>query len=49
MCHRNMVWGLALVAFGLGMLIGCSIESGFWCCVLGIGVILSGFVFCNRK
>ena len=49
MCRRNQLWGFNFIAFGLGLLIGCSIESGFWCCILGIGLIISGFVACGKK
>lgn len=49
MCRRNQLWGFNAIAFGLGLLIGCSIESGFWCCMLGIGAIVCGFFSVQRK
>lgn len=49
MCRRNQLWGIGMIAFGLGLLIGCSIESGFWCCVLGIGLIIAGFLYGQKK
>lgn len=50
MCRKNQVWGFSGVAFGLGLLIGCGMESGFWCCALGIGAIVVGFVtVCKRQ
>lgn len=49
MCRRNQLWGFTAIAFGLGLLIGCSIESGFWCCILGISAIVFGFLSLQRK
>ena len=43
MCRRNHCWGLMLVAFGLGLLIGQCLESGFWCAsgsIVIIGVVV---------
>ena len=49
MCRKKQVWGFCGIAFGLGLLIGCSMEAGFWCCVLGIGAIVFGFVMLGKK
>ena len=49
MCRRNQLWGIAAISFGLGLLVGCSFQSGFWCCVLGIGLMILGFLFCQKK
>ncbi|MBQ9844076.1 MAG: hypothetical protein IJO31_07990 [Oscillospiraceae bacterium] len=49
MCRKNQMWGRCAIGFGLGLLTGCSMESGFWCCALGIGVIIAGFVCMQRK
>ncbi len=48
MYRRNQLLGIAAGAFGLGLLIGCGLESGFWCCVFGIGLLIFGFA-CNHK
>ena len=45
----QIIWPAIVILFGLGLLIGCSIESGFWCCVLGIGLIISGFCCLQKK
>lgn len=49
MCRKNQLHGFCVVALGLGLLIGCSMESGFWCCVLGIGAIIGGFIMAGKK
>ena len=49
MCRYSFLRGVGFMAFGIGLLIGCGMESGFWCCVLGIGAIISGIVFLQRK
>ena len=49
MCRRNQMWGFSAIAFGLGLLTGCSMETGFWCCLLGIGAIIFGFVCFHKK
>jgi hypothetical protein len=40
---------MGLLAFGIGLLIGCSMQSGFWCCVLGLGAIISGIIFFQKR
>lgn len=43
MCRRNQLHGWILLAFGLGLLIGLCLESGFLAVFLGIGMALAGF------
>jgi hypothetical protein len=38
-----------MIAFGLGLLIGCGLESGFFCFCAGMGVIALGFWCCRKK
>ena len=49
MCRYSYLRGAACMAFGIGLLIGCSMESGLWCCVLGVGAIVAGLVFCGTN
>ena len=42
MCRRNHLWGCALMAFGLGVLIGIRIEGGFLINCLWIALIIVG-------
>ena len=42
MCRQNQMWGAAVLAFGLGVLIGTWLESGFFCHIFGFGLIFLG-------
>ncbi len=48
MCRRNQLCGSVLVAFGLGLLVGCWLESGFFCFMVGFGIICLG-IWCGTK
>ena len=48
MCRRNQLCGCALIAFGVGVLIGSCLESGFFCFCLGVGLMGMGF-WCTGK
>ena len=43
MCRRNHLWGFSMIAFGLGLIVGLCLESGFFCSFLGVGLITLGF------
>lgn len=49
MCRRNHLHGFCAAAFGLGLIVGSCIESGFWCFALGVGAILFGFAIAQKK
>lgn len=49
MCRRNQLLGVALAGFGLGLLAACFFESGFFCCCVGITILLVGFAFLKKK
>ena len=44
MCRKNQLLGCVLLSFGLGLLLGSLISSGFWCCCLAMGIGGLGFV-----
>lgn len=48
MCRKNQLCGCALIAFGLGLLIGSCLESGFFCFFIGVGIMALGF-WCNGR
>lgn len=49
MCRKNHMWALAAIAFGIGLLIGLWIESGFVQGCMGMGFIGFGFFLFQRK
>ena len=49
MCRQNQLWGCVLMAFGLGVLIGMWLESGFLCYLFGIGLLVLGAGMAKRK
>jgi hypothetical protein len=44
MCRYNQLWGLVLLAFGLGILLGAWMEGGFLCYCFGFGLGVAGFL-----
>lgn len=48
MCRKNQLCGCALTAFGLGLLVGMCLESGFFCGCVGIGIIGLG-IWCAKR
>lgn len=49
MCRQSQLRGAAIIAFGLGLLTGCCMESGFWCVTIGVGAVIFGFLQLCRK
>ncbi len=43
MCRKNQLQGWAVIAFGIGLLIGTRIGGGFLVGCLGVGIIFFGF------
>lgn len=48
MCRKNQLCGSALVAFGVGLLVGIFLESGFFCFAIGIAIIAMG-CWCMKR
>lgn len=48
MCRKNQLWGAVVAAMGVGMLVACFFESGFFCCCVAVGLIVAGVVL-SRK
>jgi membrane protein implicated in regulation of membrane protease activity len=46
MCRQQQLYGWMAVAFGVGILAGNVIYSGFWAFMVGVGAILVGL--CSR-
>lgn len=49
MCRHNQLWGCVLLAFGLGVLIGLWIESGFLAHCFGFALIVLGIGVAKKK
>ena len=49
MCRQNQLRGMLLLGIGLGLLMGAWVESGVWCCLLGIGVAMAGILCVIRR
>lgn len=49
MCRRNQLLGVGLGCIGIGMLISCFFESGFFCCCIGIGLVAAGLFVLQKK
>jgi hypothetical protein len=49
MCRQRQLYGWMAAAFGLGILVGGAIESGFWAFLAAVGAIGFGICrICNR-
>jgi membrane protein implicated in regulation of membrane protease activity len=42
MCRQQQLYGWMAVAFGVGVLVGNAIDSGFWAFMVGVGAICVG-------
>ena len=49
MCRQNQLWGFALLSFGLGVIVGMLLESGFFSICFGCGLVILGFCVMHRK
>jgi hypothetical protein len=49
MCRRNHLTGCCAALFGLGLLVGCALESGLLSTCIGVGLILAGLSFLRQK
>lgn len=49
MCRRNELWGWVLFSFGLGLMVGQSLESGFFTFIFMVGLMIGGLGMCKRK
>lgn len=49
MCRRNQLFGVALAAFGLGLLLASCLESGFLCGCFGVIAMVLGILMLQKK
>lgn len=49
MCRKNQLWGLALLTFGLGLLIGCWLKSEVVQICFGFVLVAGGFLVFQKR
>ena len=49
MCRQNQLWGCMLLSFGLGIFVGMLLESSFFSCCFGCGLVVLGLCVVRRK
>lgn len=49
MCRRNQLLGVLAAGVGIGLLLACFFESGFFCGCVGIGLIVTGVLILQKK
>lgn len=49
MCRQNQLWGCVLLAFGLGLLFGLWLNSGFLAHCIGFGLMICGCAVMKKK
>lgn len=49
MCRKNQLCGSALIAFGLGLLVGILLESGFFAFFVAVVIMGLGVWCVSRK
>lgn len=49
MCRRNQLWGYALLAFGVGVLVGTWLDSGLFSHLFGLLAIFCGWGISRKK
>ena len=49
MCRKNQLWGLAVLAFGLGLWVGCWLKSEAAQICFGFVLVAAGFLVLQKK
>ncbi len=49
MCRRNQLLGVALTAFGVGLLAASFFESGLFCGFVAVASIVAGICICQKN
>lgn len=49
MCRRNQLLGYIILGFGLGLLVGQCLESGFLCTCAGVALVFTGICGLSKK
>ncbi len=49
MCRRNQLLGVLAAGVGIGLLLACFFESGFFCSCCGVFLIVSGVLVIQKR
>jgi hypothetical protein len=49
MCRKNLTIGIALAAFGAGLLVASFFETPFFCGCLGLMIMVAGVVILKKR
>ncbi len=49
MYRHHQLWGMTLVAFGVGILVGTWISAAFFCHFIGIIALISGYCILRKN
>lgn len=49
MCRKNQLFGVLVLGIGIGFVISCFFESGFFCCCSGLGLLVAGCVLLHKR
>ena len=49
MCRNNQLVGCSLIGFGLGVLVGTILKSGFLSCLIGLSMLVLGFCILHKR
>ena len=49
MCRRNQLLGALVAGMGMGFLLACWFESHFFCCCVGIWLVIAGVCLIQKK
>lgn len=49
MCRKNLTIGIALAAFGAGLLVASFFETPFFCGCLGLMIMVAGVVILRKR
>ena len=49
MCRHHQLWGMVLMAFGAGVLVGTWISAGFFCHFVGVVALIGGYCLLRKN
>lgn len=49
MCRKKCLQGCCCICFGLGLMVGFTLESWLFCCLIGLGLLFFGLVLTKQR